>query len=147
MRRRKKSDEMACVIRRCVWKYYACHRSVHGRRREEKPDQSFLDHRLVVCRKGRFGGGIGRNPAAKSLLKCSGGDAGGWKKLQDSIAQQSTFLTAENVSWEKKAATGEGRWSAVSPQEKADPETVYAVQFTVGPKQAAAVFHKIRSCM
>lgn len=64
------------------------------------------------------------------------------KKLQDSIAQQSTFLTAENVSWEKKAATGEGRWSAVSPQEKADPETVYAVQFTVGPKQAAAVFHK-----
>lgn len=64
------------------------------------------------------------------------------KKLQDSIAQQSTFLTAENVSWEKKATTGEGRWSAVSPQEKADPETVYAVQFTVGPKQAAAVFHK-----
>lgn len=64
------------------------------------------------------------------------------KKLQYSIAQQSTFLTAENVSWEKKAATGEGRWSAVSPQEKADPETVYAVQFTVGPKQAAAVFHK-----
>lgn len=64
------------------------------------------------------------------------------KKLQDIIAQQSTFLTAENVSWEKKAATGEGRWSAVSPQEKADPETVYAVQFTVGPKQAAAVFHK-----
>lgn len=64
------------------------------------------------------------------------------KKLQDSIAQQSTFLTAENVSWEKKAATGEGRWSTVSPQEKADPETVYAVQFTVGPKQAAAVFHK-----
>ena len=64
------------------------------------------------------------------------------KKLQDSIAQQSTFLTAENVSWEKKAATGEGRWSAVSPQEKADQETVYAVQFTVGPKQAAAVFHK-----
>lgn len=64
------------------------------------------------------------------------------KKLQDSIAQQSTFLTAENVSWEKKAATGEGWWSAVSPQEKADPETVYAVQFTVGPKQAAAVFHK-----
>ena len=64
------------------------------------------------------------------------------KKLQDSIAQQSTFLTAENVSWEKKAATGEGRWSAVSPQEKADPEMVYAVQFTVGPKQAAAVFHK-----
>ena len=64
------------------------------------------------------------------------------KKLQDSIAQQSTFLTAENVSWEKKAATGEGRWSAVSPQEKADPEMVYAVQFTVGPKQAATVFHK-----
>lgn len=64
------------------------------------------------------------------------------KKLQDSIAQQSTFVAAENVSWEKKAATGEGRWSAVSPQEKADPETVYAVQFTVGPKQAAAVFHK-----
>lgn len=64
------------------------------------------------------------------------------KKLQDSIAQQSTFLTAENVSWEKKATTGEGRWSAVSPQEKADPETAYAVQFTVGPKQAAAVFHK-----
>ena len=64
------------------------------------------------------------------------------KKLQDSIAQQSTFLTAENVSWEKKATTGEGRWRAVSPQEKADPETVYAVQFTVGPKQAAAVFHK-----
>lgn len=64
------------------------------------------------------------------------------KKLQDSIAQQSTFLTAENVSWEKKAATGEGRWSTVSPQEKADPETVYAVRFTVGPKQAAAVFHK-----
>ena len=64
------------------------------------------------------------------------------KKLQDSIAQQSTFLTAENVSWEKKAATGEGRWSAVSPQEKADPEMVYAVQFTVGQKQAATVFHK-----
>ncbi len=64
------------------------------------------------------------------------------KKLQDGITQQSTFVTAENVSWEKKAATGEGRWSAVSPQEKADPETVYAVQFTVGPKQAAAVFHK-----
>lgn len=64
------------------------------------------------------------------------------KKLQDGIAQQSTFVAAENVSWEKKAATGEGRWSAVSPQEKADPETVYAVQFTVGPKQAAAVFHK-----
>ena len=64
------------------------------------------------------------------------------KKLQDGITQQSTFVTAENVSWEKKAATGEGRWSAVSPQEKADQETVYAVQFTVGPKQAAAVFHK-----
>ena len=64
------------------------------------------------------------------------------KKLQDGIAQQSTFVTAENVSWEKKAATGEGRWSAVSPQEKADPETVYAVQFTVGPKQSSAVFHK-----
>ena len=64
------------------------------------------------------------------------------KKLQDSIAQQSTFLTAENVSWEKKATTGEGRWSAVSPQEKADPETVYAVPFTVGPNQAAAVVHK-----
>ena len=64
------------------------------------------------------------------------------KKLQNSIAQQSTFLTAENVSWEKKAATGEGRWSAVSPQEKADPEMVYAVQFTVGQKQAATVFHK-----
>lgn len=64
------------------------------------------------------------------------------KKLQDSIAQQSTFVTAENVSWEKKAATGEGRWSAVSPQEKADPETVYAVQFTVGQKQSSAVFHK-----
>lgn len=64
------------------------------------------------------------------------------KKLQDIIAQQSTFVAAENVSWEKKAATGEVRWSAVSPQEKADPETVYAVQFTVGPKQAAAVFHK-----
>ena len=64
------------------------------------------------------------------------------KNLQSSIAQQSTFVTAENVSWEKKAATGEDRWSAASPQEKADPETVYAVQFTVGPKQAAAVFHK-----
>lgn len=64
------------------------------------------------------------------------------KKLQDGIAQQSTFVTAENVSWEKKAATGEGRWSAVSPQEKADPETVYAVQFTVGQKQSSAVFHK-----
>lgn len=64
------------------------------------------------------------------------------KKLQDGIAQQSTFVAAENVSWEKKAATGEGRWSAAAPQEKADPETVYAVQFTVGPKQAAAVFHK-----
>ena len=64
------------------------------------------------------------------------------KNLQSSIAQQSTFVTAENVSWEKKASTGEDRWSAASPQEKADPETVYAVQFTVGPKQAAAVFHK-----
>ena len=64
------------------------------------------------------------------------------KNLQSSIVQQSTFVMAENVSWEKKAATGEGRWSAVSPQEKADSETVYAVQFTVGPKQAAAVFHK-----
>ena len=64
------------------------------------------------------------------------------KNLQSSIAQQSTFVTAENVSWEKKAATGEDRWSAASPQEKADPETVYAVQFTVGPKQAAAAFHK-----
>ena len=64
------------------------------------------------------------------------------KNLQDSIAQQSTFVTAENVSWEKKAANGADRWSAASPQEKADPETVYAVQFTVGPKQAAAVFHK-----
>lgn len=64
------------------------------------------------------------------------------KKLQDSIAQQSTFLTAENVSWEKTAATGEGRWSAAAPQEKADPETVYAVQFTVGQKQSSAVFHK-----
>ncbi len=64
------------------------------------------------------------------------------KNLQSSIAQQSTFVTAENISWEKKAATGEDRWSAASPQEKADPETVYAVQFTVGPKQAAAVFHK-----
>lgn len=69
------------------------------------------------------------------------------KKLQDSIAQQSTFLTAENVSWEKKAATGEGRWSAVSPQEKADPETLYAVQFTVGPKQSSLFSIKIRSCM
>lgn len=64
------------------------------------------------------------------------------KKLQDGITQQSTFVAAENVSWEKKAATGEGRWSAAAPQEKADPETVYAVQFTVGQKQAAAVFHK-----
>ena len=64
------------------------------------------------------------------------------KNLQGSIAQQSTFVTAENVSWEKKEATGEDRWSAASPQEKADPKTVYAVQFTVGPKQAAAVFHK-----
>lgn len=64
------------------------------------------------------------------------------KKLQDGIAQQSTFVAAENVSWEKKAATGEGRWSAAAPQEKADPETVYAVQFTVGPKQSSAVFHK-----
>lgn len=64
------------------------------------------------------------------------------KKLQDGIAQQSTFVTAENVSWEKKSAAGEERWSDASPQEKADPETVYAVQFTVGPKQAAAVFHK-----
>ena len=64
------------------------------------------------------------------------------EKLQDGIAQQSTFVAAENVSWEKKAATGEERWSAASPQEKADPETVYAVQFTVGPKQAAAAFHK-----
>ena len=64
------------------------------------------------------------------------------KNLQSSIAQQSTFVTAENVSWEKKAATGEDRWSAASPQEKADPKTVYAVQFTVGQKQAAAVFHK-----
>ncbi len=64
------------------------------------------------------------------------------KKLQDGITQQSTFVAAENVSWEKKAATGEGRWSAAAPQEKADPETVYAVQFTVGPKQAATVFHK-----
>lgn len=64
------------------------------------------------------------------------------KKLQNGIAQQSTFVAAENVSWEKKAATGEGRWSAAAPQEKADPETVYAVQFTVGQKQAAAVFHK-----
>ena len=64
------------------------------------------------------------------------------KKLQDGIAQQSTFVAAENVSWEKKAATGEDRWSAAAPQEKADPETVYAVQFTVGPKQAAAAFHK-----
>lgn len=64
------------------------------------------------------------------------------KKLQDGIAQQSTFVTEENVSWEKKSAAGEERWSDASPQEKADPETVYAVQFTVGPKQAAAVFHK-----
>lgn len=64
------------------------------------------------------------------------------EKLQDGIAQQSTFVAAENVSWEKKAATGEDRWSAASPQEKTDPETVYAVQFTVGPKQAAAAFHK-----
>ena len=46
------------------------------------------------------------------------------KKLQDGITQQSTFVTAENVSWEKKAATGEGRWSAVSPQEKADQENL-----------------------
>ena len=64
------------------------------------------------------------------------------KKLQDGITQQSTFVAAENVSWEKKAATGEGRWSAAAPQEKADPETVYAVQFTVGQKQSSAVFHK-----
>lgn len=63
------------------------------------------------------------------------------KNLQDSIAQQSTFVTAENVSWEKKAANGEDRWSAATPQEKADPETIYAVQFTVSQKQAA-VFHK-----
>ena len=64
------------------------------------------------------------------------------KNLQNSIAQQSTFVTAENVSWEKKAASGADRWSAAAPQEKVDPETVYAVQFTVSQKQAAAVFHK-----
>ena len=64
------------------------------------------------------------------------------KNLQDGIAQQSTFVTAENVSWEKKAATGEDQWSAAAPQEKVDPETIYAVQFTVDKKLAAAVFHK-----
>lgn len=64
------------------------------------------------------------------------------KNLQNSIAQQSTFVTAENVSWEKKAANGADRWSAAAPQEKVDPETAYAVQFTVDKKQAAAVFHK-----
>lgn len=64
------------------------------------------------------------------------------KNLQDSITQQSTFVTAENVRWEKKAANGADRWSAAAPQEKVDPETVYAVQFTASQKQAAAVFHK-----
>lgn len=64
------------------------------------------------------------------------------KNLQNSIAQQSTFVTAENVSWEKKAATGADRWSAAAPQENVDPETVYAVQFTLSKKQDAAVFHK-----
>ncbi len=63
------------------------------------------------------------------------------KKLQDGITQQSTFATAENVSWEKKAANRADEWSAAAPQEKVDPETIYAVQFTVSQKQAA-VFHK-----
>ena len=93
--------EMACVIRRCVWKYYACHRSVHGRRREEKPDQSFPDHRLVVCGKSRFGGRIGRDPAAKSLLKRNSGDTGDWKKITG------RYHTAIDVCYGRKCKLGE----------------------------------------
>ena len=92
---------MACVIRRCVWKYYACHRSVHGRRREEKTDQSFPDHRLVVCGKSRFGGRIGRNTAAKSLLKRNGGDTGVWKKLTEQ------HCAAIDVCYGRKCQLGE----------------------------------------
>lgn len=46
-------------------------------------------------------GGIGRNPAAKSLLKCSGGDAGGWKKITGQ------YRAAIDVSYGRKCQLGE----------------------------------------
>lgn len=70
------------------------------------------------------------------------------KKLQDSIAQQSTFLTAENVSWEKKAATGEGRWSAVSTAGKSGAGNG-SMPFSLRMDQSRLPLFsiKIRSCM